>query len=112
MSVEGTCTNTFIISKPLLNIQCFPDVLPTLQFVISSNKDVISRTKTLEVSVENNNDMILPITFISFFWFKNWIVLVHSTYVIFLLLEKPLADCLFEHYIIDTLLLDLKIKEK
>lgn len=110
--MEGTCTNAFIISKPLLNIHCFPDVLPTLHFVISSNKDVISRTKTLEVSVENNNDMILLIIFISFFWFKNWIVLVHSTYVIFSLLEMPLADCLFEHYIIDTLLLDLKIKEK
>ena len=65
--MEGTCTNAFIISKPLLNIHCFADVLSTLHLVISSNKDVISRTKTLKVSVENNNDMILLIIFIPFF---------------------------------------------
>ena len=51
--------------------------------------------------------MILLIIFYDFFvLFKYWIVLVHSTY---LLLEMPLAFCLFEDYIIDTLLLDLKI---
>ena len=49
---------------------------------------------------------------ISLFCFKYWIVLVHSTYVNFLLLEMPLAYCLFEDYIIDTLLLDLKIIKK
>ena len=54
--------------------------------------------------------MILLIIFYDFFvLFKYWIVLVHSTYVNFLLLEMPLAFCLFEDYIIDTLLLDLKI---
>ena len=66
--MEGTCTNASISSKPLLNIHCFADVLSTLYLVISSNKDVISRTKTLKVSVENNNDMILLIIFIPFFF--------------------------------------------
>ena len=109
LSVKGTCMNAFIICSPLLNIHCFPDAMPTLHCITSSNKVHVGchfqGKKHWNFLFYNNNDMILLIMIMFFLCY--WIVLCHSTYVNFLLLY-----CLFEHYIIDTVLLDLELKKE